>query len=110
MIQTRDLTRGERLLIVRRREGSTAADCAAGCGVSLYRYKRWERDQEDGPACAVGRLAAHEGALVLRRRAGLSVAELAAAVGVSAYWLSLMERGQAPASRLEAYWRDVRAA
>lgn len=107
MLRARDLTHGERLLIVRRREGSTAADCAVGCGVSLYRYKRWEQDLERGPSCAVGRLAAHEGALVLRRRAGISVADLAAALDVSPYWLSRLERGLAPPERLEAYWRDA---
>jgi len=110
MLSAKELTPGERLLIVRRREGTTKADCASGCGVTLYRYNRWESDDEVGPTAKTGRLAFHEQSMLLRRRAGVSVADFAKLVGVSPWWLRQMEIGEAPDDRLRAYWADAGAA
>tara|TARA_R110000851_G_scaffold268071_2_gene420704 strand:+ start:35574 stop:35906 length:333 start_codon:yes stop_codon:yes gene_type:complete len=110
MLSAKDLTSGERLLITRRRDGMTKAECAEGCGVTLYRYNRWEADREEGITARTGRLAFHEQSFLLRRRAKASVADFAALVGVSPWWLRQMEIGEAPDDRLRAYWDAAGAA
>tara|TARA_R110002167_G_scaffold79897_12_gene220004 strand:+ start:86 stop:418 length:333 start_codon:yes stop_codon:yes gene_type:complete len=106
MLKAKDLTNGERLLILRRREGATKADTAAGCGASLYQYGRWENDKEDGPRAKTGRLAYREQSFLMRRRAGVSVAAFAQLLGVSPWWLRQMEAGEAPDGRLRAHWDE----
>lgn len=104
MLNASELSSGEKLLIVRRRKGRTVAQAAKASKTTLYRYVRWERDQEPGPAVAVGRLEFHEKAFLLRRRGGHSVAAFAKRLGVSAWWLSQMEAGEAPDMRLRDHW------
>lgn len=102
-----ELTSGEKLLIDRRRRQLTAAQAAKRRKVTLYRYNRFERDQERGPKVSLGALRPHEVAVLRRRRAGLSVGQLAKRLGVSAWWLSQMEAGKAPAGRLLAHWKGA---
>jgi len=104
MLHASELTTGEKLLVLRRRAGLTAAKAAKKRKLSLYRYNRLERDEEDGPRVAVGKLAFHERAFLCRRRAGLTVDQLAKRFGVSGWWLSQMEAGKVPDARLRAGW------
>ena len=110
MITAKELTNGERLLMQRRREGLTLEGAAAACGVTLYRYNRWERDEEEGPRVAVGRLAFRVVSFILRRRAGASAADFARLLGVTAWWLRQMESGEASDDRLRSYWESARSA
>ena len=107
MLNANELTTGEKLLLQRRRKDLTAVQAAKRHKATLYRYLRWERDQEPGPRIAVGKLAFHEKAFLLRRRGGHSVAAFAKKLGVSAWWLSQMEDGEAPDMRLRDHWTSA---
>lgn len=103
------LTRGGRLLIMRKRLGLSQAAAAARWEVPHGVYGRWERGQptpgyQGVPREAIGVLLPHERCLLLRLRAGTSQQEVADAMGVCRYWVGLMERGAAPTARLEAFW------
>ncbi len=105
MLTAGDLTKGERLLLERRRAGEPLEAAAARHGVTLYRYRLWERDEDDGaPRVPVGRVEYHEAARLMRGRVGASVRELAELVGCSPYWLTRMEAGEAPVDRLRDFW------
>ena len=112
MLNTRDLTPGERLILDRRREGMTKAATAAAYGVTLYRYSQWEAGtwSEEIPTPSLGRLAVHESSHIQRRRAGLSVVDFAKAIGTSAWWVTRMEAGTAPPDRLVEFWARQRTA
>lgn len=106
-MKTSDLTRGQRLLVDRRRRGETQRVAAARHEVSLYSYRRWELDAEDSdaPTVAIGSLKPHERCHLLRIRRGTSVQDLAADLGVSRWWLIQMEQGKVDATRLVVYWK-----
>lgn len=107
MLNANELTIGEKLLLLRRRKGLTAANAAKRSKATLYRYLRWERDIEKGPHVSVGKVAFHEKAFLLRRRGGYSVAAFAKRLGVSPWWLSQMEDGKAPDMRLRDHWENA---
>ena len=104
LIRTTELTRGERLLVYRRRYNGTQADEAQHYDTSLYQYRQWETDQQDGPAPSLGTLRPHEQCLIKRTRSGKSVNDLARVIGICSWWLTQMERGDAPVERLLAHW------
>lgn len=108
MLNAKDLTNGERLLIDRRRSGETKAAAAKWYAVSLYRYTQWEADLGDGlkdvPSPSLGRLAFYEESFVLRRRLGLTLKQFGARIGTSAHWVTRMESGTAPDDRLRDFW------
>lgn len=112
MLNTRDLTPGERLILDRRREGMTKAATAEAYGVTLYRYDQWESGtwSEEIPKPSLGRLAEHESCHVQRLRAGVSMADFAKEIGTSAWWVTRMEAGTAPVARLLEYWSGKRTA
>lgn len=103
-----DLTRGERLILARRREGRTQRQAANEHGVTIYRYGRWEREEDldDAPQPSLGRLRDYEACLVRRLRRGITVETMSRRIGVSRWWLVQMEYGRAPADVLVAYWRE----
>ena len=104
-MQTSDLTNGERLLVLRRRRSDKSQKgAAAALGISLYKYRRWEADDDEPPKPKLGALESHEAYFIMRRRAGKSLQELATEVNVSSWWLCQMEYGRAPLARLVAYW------
>jgi len=109
MLTTKELTKGERLILSRRRSGYTKAEAAEWYGVSLYRYTRWEADEgDDVPAEQIGRLEPYEACHILRRRAGLKVGELAVLADISTWWITQIESGDVPADRLRAFWDGCR--
>lgn len=103
-----DLTRGERRLIVRRRAGRSQREMAELYDVSLYFYRKMERDERSGPPPDLqmigGPLTLREKLFLQRRREGLSIREVAESMGVSAWWVTQMERGSAPVDRLARWW------
>lgn len=101
-------TRGERLLIQRRRQGLTQRQAAAAYGHTLFGYRKWENDQENETVnVRIGRLSDPEKCFLLRRRKGLTLPQLAAEVGCCRLWLNQMEKGTANPDRLIAYWQSA---
>lgn len=104
-INVKDLSPGERLILLRRRTGATQAEEAEEHGVSLLRYRRWEKDEIEGaPKVPLGKLKPGEIAFVLRRRKGLSLRAAADEMGVCPWWLRQMETGQVNQKRLLDFW------
>lgn len=99
-------TRGERLLIARRREKLSQESAAAQYGVSVDTYRDWEMDvrTKDVPHVQVGHLKAHEICFLFRRRAGQTQRQIAVAMNCTRLWVVQMERGEVPADRLREYW------
>lgn len=99
------LTKGESLLIWRRRLGFNQIQAAGECNVQPDHYRDWEMDKrEDAPRRLLGQLKPHELCLILRRRAGKTQREIASALGCSRLWLIHIENGNAPVERLCDYW------
>jgi DNA-binding transcriptional regulator YiaG len=99
-------TRGESLLIWRRRAGLTQVQAAEVYGVSVDTYGDWETDarKANQPRRVLGQLKAHEASVIMRRRANLTQQQLAARLACSPLWVVRMEGGKAPADRLREYW------
>lgn len=99
-------TRGESLLLARRRKGMNQIEAANEYAVHVDKYRDWEADRrtDDQPRAHLGQLKPHEVCFILRRRAGKTQREIAAALGVSRLWVIQMEDGKAPVDRLREYW------
>ena len=99
-------TRGESLLLERRRKAENQLQAAARYGVHVDTYRAWETDErpEDVPHYNAGHLKPHEVCLLRRRRAGLTQREVAAAIGMTRLWIMKMELGEASIDRLKGYW------
>jgi len=105
LIKTSELSKGEKLLVYRRRRGLTQSKSAKERKVSLYTYRRWEADELDAvPKVSVGRLSEAEQCFLLRKRKGMSLADAAKEIDICRWWLCQMESGEAPIDRLLAYW------
>ncbi len=99
------LSRGERLIIDRRRRKESQSCAAARLGTSTCIYGRWERDDEDGPSIrSVRPLRIYEQCLLYRRRTDMTQDEVARQLGRSRYWVNQMERGIRPCEELLSYW------
>jgi transcriptional regulator with XRE-family HTH domain len=103
-----NLTKGERLVLDRRRREERQAASAARLGVSLSRYSLWERDKmtERAPLVKIGHLTPAERCLLRRRREGWTQEEVAAKVGVCRWWLNQMEQGKVDCTELLKYWEQ----
>lgn len=99
-------TKGESLLLHRRRKGLNQIEAAKEYGVPPNRYREWEADcrLDDQPLQRLGQLKPHEVCLLLRRRSGKTQREIAAALGCTRLWVIQMEGGKAPVERLREYW------
>lgn len=104
-----DLTRGERLVVVRRRAGLSQVKMASKLKTGLRQYRAWERDEDGAPAKSVGKLEMHERCYIARRRSGLERQQLAKRMKCSRLWITLMESGRAPVAALQEYWRRAGA-
>lgn len=102
-------TRGESLLLERRRKAENQLQAAARYGVHVDTYRAWETDErpEDVPQYNAGHLKPHEVCLLRRRRAGKTQLEVAAAIGMTRLWVMKMELGEAPIDRLKGYWESA---
>lgn len=98
-------TRGESLVLWRRRKGLNQVQAAAEYGVHPDRYRDWEADKRDDPPRQhLGQLKPHEVCYLLRRRAGKTQREVAASIGMTRLWVIKMEEGTAPIERLREFW------
>ena len=99
-------TRGESLLLERRRKAENQLQAAVRYGVHVDTYRAWETDErpEDVPQYNAGHLKPHEVCLLRRRRAGKTQREVAAAIGMTRLWVMKMELGEASIDRLKGYW------
>lgn len=99
-------TRGESLLLHRRRKNLNQIEAAKEYDVHVDKYRDWEADRrlDDQPRHHLGELKPHEVCYLLRRRAGKTQREVAAALGCTRLWLIKMESGNAPVERLREYW------
>lgn len=105
------LTKGERLIVARRRAGEGQGQAARRHGISHTRYSRWERDLDDSaPNVLIGQLQPHERCLLLRRRVGYGQDRVAQEMGVCKEWLRQMEKGVGNCARLVQYWEDQKGA
>lgn len=95
MLEPNDLTRGERLLLDRRRRGVSQPGAQPGVPVDVYR--RWETDQFvnewNVPLIEITEILPHEQLLLMRRRLGKNQAEMAEALDMSVAWLKVLETG-----------------
>lgn len=105
LIKTTDLTPGERLAIDRRRIGRSQQAQAGIFGVSLYKYRKWENDEEEPPNDPpLGNLQTHEQCYVVRRRRGLRLGDVAVEMGFSRWWINQMELGEVNCGKLHDYF------
>lgn len=106
MVEDLQLSKSERLLIWRRRQGLGQEEASAQLGISHRRYGRWERGLEtpevDQP---VDRLTVFERLFILRRREGISQQEVAESLGCTRAWVQMMETGESSSEQLQNYWK-----
>ena len=105
------LTRGERLLIDRRRRGENQGEAAERLGLTRTSYGAMERDlQPDllkpGQLPKIGKLEVHERCLLYRRRVGKTQEEVALELKCCRWTVNQMERGLAPLHDLVSYWEQ----
>lgn len=103
------LTRGERLLVDRRRRGESQSAAAKRLKTNRRQYNNWELDKDGDvkpPTVAVGRLQAFERCLLMRRRAAYSQAKVAKQMKCSRFWLNQMEQGKVDCTALCGYWES----
>jgi DNA-binding XRE family transcriptional regulator len=106
-VKSSELSKGERLLIDRRRRGERQGKAASRLKVPLSRYSLWERDLLDGaPKVSLGQLKAHERCVIYRRRCGKSQVEVAQELEVCRWWLNQMEAGTVDCTPLACYWEQ----
>jgi transcriptional regulator with XRE-family HTH domain len=99
------LTRGETLLLKRKRRRETQAQAAERYHVTAKLYGMWERGQREVPFRVMwAELKPHERCLIRRRRERITQAAMARQLGCSRWWLNRMEQGKAPADALVSYW------
>lgn len=103
MLDLKDITCGEKLLIERRRLHESQRAAAKRHGVSRYIYRRWELDEEAGPSTALQVLEFYEGCFLDRRREGVELRARASEIGVSSWWLCQMEHGEVSDERLKTF-------
>lgn len=102
-MSSNSLTRGEALLIHRRRKGWNQTQAAKHHKVTRQVYSNWELDAGTIPQPKrpiLGHTELHERLLIERRRLGLSQADVATKIGCCRHQIMLMEAGQADAKRL----------
>lgn len=99
-------TKGESLVIWRRRQKLTQPQAALCLEVSYDLYRRWEADKptRDQVWMNNGSLQTHEVCYLLRRRQNKTQREIAAVIGLTRLWVIKMEGGEAPIERLQEYW------
>ena len=98
------LTRGEKLILSRRRDKKTQKQAATTHKVGLSQYREWERDESNPPATKLGKVLPHERCFIHRRRAGHTLPTVATELGRCRYWVNQMELGKQDGKELLKYW------
>lgn len=104
------LTPGDRLFLVRRREGKSQREAAASWNVSYGTYSAWENNHTaplPPPEVQVRRMEPGERCLIYRRQKGLSQAQVGEAIERCAYTVRKMELGVIDPAPLLAYWEPA---
>ena len=96
-------TSGELLMIQRIRADRTQPEQADRLSISLWAYRRMEKDLDDAPSVRLT-LQEHEMLMLRRLRSRLTRANLAKKLKVSEVWIYRMETGQVACDRLREYW------
>jgi len=99
-----DLTRGEKLYLLRSRTGTTVQQAAEDHKVEPNIYAAWEQDEVEGPDIDIGGLDPHEHYIVLRLRIGKSIGQQAEDMGLHDAVLRRMEKGKGSLQRQIDYW------
>ena len=101
------LTKGERLLLKRRRIGWNQTEYARYHAVKFDTYSLWERDlRKDAPVVELGEITQSERYFILRRRSGKTLRWLACKVKCSITWYKKMEKCEVDDSRLKGFWDE----
>lgn len=105
MLEEVNLTVGEKLCVLRRREGVSQGEMARRHGVSRSTYIKWETDQsKPNFAVEIRGLRGHERCRVARLRAEKTQAEVADELEVSRHTVGAMERGLVDCEKLLWFW------
>lgn len=105
MVSVDDLTRGERLMLVRRRNNFNQKQYAEVYGVGTDTYYKWENDlNSTTPQVDIDELTLPEVCVILRRRRGWTQNEVARRMGCSRVTVNNMERGVTPSYELARFW------
>lgn len=93
MLKPDDLTRGERLLLDRRRRGVSQSDALDGVAKNVYRL--WETDEvlDHAPLVEILEIHPHEQLLLIRRRRNMTQTQMAEQLGISLTWQKTLEAG-----------------
>lgn len=110
-ITIEDLSRGERLFLLRRRLGETQAQTAKRHGLGLVTYSKMERFNLHFPGeiPKIETLADYEFCVIARRRKKVKQRDLTAELKVCKLWLVMMETGRISAEKLVKFWEEVYA-
>lgn len=103
-----ELTKGEQLLIWRRRCGWNQSQAAKHYGISIFSYKLAEYSRLENfkyPQYKT-ELQPWEKCLIYRKRAGFKQSEIAKKLGICRGWLRLQEVGEIDCSRLLSWWES----
>ena len=102
------LTFGERLLLNRRREGTSQDYCSTVFGISRNTYGRLERDMEESrygiTPPELDELTDVEDCYINRRRTVWTQEQCATAMGITRFWFNQMETGKVPCHDLIRFW------
>lgn len=104
------LTPGDRLFLVRRREGKSQREAAAGWNVSYGTYSAWENNHPapiPPPEVQVRRMTTEERCIVYRRQLGLTQAQVGERIDRCAYTVRKMELGVIDPAPLLAHWEPA---
>lgn len=102
-----ELTKGELLLINRKRTGESQEDASIRLGITRNMYGKIERDEVAKVRIEVpdiDELKPHEKCFLYRRRTGRTQEDCAEEMGISRYWFNQMEIGAAPIDPLVGFW------
>lgn len=100
------LTKGEKLIITRRRAGKNQTEAAKDFGVHRDTYAQWEKDiTNTAPDVSLTEpLKAFEACYLLRRRSNKTQKQLADALHLSRMTVNSMELGKVNYSQLSTFW------
>lgn len=108
ILQPEELTRGERLLINRRRKGQTWYQAAEARNIPGKRYRLQEADKvPNAPFVPANHLTKLEKCFLQRRRWKITQKALGEDLNLSRAWVNQMENGSADPARLIYYWQSL---
>lgn len=104
-----EITKVERVILWRRRQGFTQPRAAAFLCVTKTNLRSVERLES---VCnfvipqMFEEIKPHEACFIMRKRSSLTIPECAKEAGLSRYWFNLMEQGKVSSETLVKYWEE----